>query len=144
MGFISKLFGGKDDAGKEPAANTSKPAAAKPSARSWQDAGSVPQELAATEVLDIYNQPDRPVFLDVREPHEIEASGMIPGAVHIPMHEIQGRLDELDPDKAVIVYCAAGMRSMDVGAFLLQQGFASVSNLNGGLNAWKGPIEKKK
>ncbi|MEO8376333.1 MAG: rhodanese-like domain-containing protein [Candidatus Sumerlaeota bacterium] len=144
MGFLSKMFGGKDDAPKAPTPNAQKPAPAKSPAPSWQDAGGVPQELAATEVLAMYQAPDRPAFLDVREPEELEASGMIPGAVHIPMHEIQGRTDELDPATPVIVYCASGMRSMDVGAFLLQQGFTSVSNLNGGLNAWKGPIEKKK
>jgi rhodanese-related sulfurtransferase len=141
MGFLSRLFGGKEPTPATPAAA---PPAKKPAAdKSWQDGGSVPQELAASEVVAMHKAADPPAFLDVREPHELEAAGYIPGSIHIPMHEIQGRTDELDPSRPIVVYCASGMRSFDVGVFLLQQGFKSVSNLNGGMNAWTGPIERK-
>lgn len=139
MGFLSRLFGKSEP--PAPPKPTPAPAPTKP-AEEWSDSGAVPQELAAGEALALYQQEDRPVFLDVREPHELEAFGLIPGSVHIPMHEIQGRTDELNPAAPIIVYCASGMRSMDVGAFLLQQGFRDVSNLNGGLSAWTGPIER--
>ncbi len=138
MGFFSKLFGGKEPEPEKPAPRAEE----KPEKADWESVGGVPQEMAATEVLDVYNSSDRPVFLDVREPHELEANGYIPGSIHIPMHEVQGRVDELDPQKPIIVYCASGMRSMDVGAFLLESGFADVSNLNGGLQNWAGPLEK--
>lgn len=137
MGFLSNLFGGK----KEVPRSAPEPANSSASSKQWQDAGGVPQELAATEVLDLFNSTSRPVFLDVREPEERVESGFIPGSVHIPMHEIQGRLDELNTGDSIIVYCATGMRSMDAGAFLLQQGFKDVSNLNGGLAKWSGPLD---
>ncbi len=140
MGFLSKLFGGD----KKPAeSSTPKPAPAKSgSDRSWASESGVPQELAAREVEALLASGQPPVLLDVRDDHEIEESGRIPGSVHIPMHEIQGRQTELEPDQHVVVYCASGMRSMEVGAFLLQVGFRQVSNLNGGFNAWTGAREK--
>lgn len=78
----------------------------------------------------------------MREQQELENFGRIPGSIHIPMGEVETRHHELNPGKAVVVYCASGMRSMDVGAFLIEKGFRDVSNLNGGLNNWKGPVEK--
>ena len=139
MGLLGKLFGGGD---KKPAA-ASKPAA--PAAKStpaWATNSGVPQELAAREVVALLDSPDRPTVLDVRDDEELYQSGRIPGSVHIPMHEIQGRQTEIDHEKHVVVYCASGMRSMEVGAFLLQAGFKQVSNLNGGLNAWPGAKEQ--
>jgi len=136
MGFLDFLFGKKAPPMAVPKAVPTPKAA-------WQNsAGSVPQELAASEVLELYNAPNRPVFLDVRERDEREANGYIPGSLHIPMPEIQGRTDELDPKVPLVVYCASGMRSMDVGAFLLEQGFQEVINLNGGMMKWSGPVEK--
>lgn len=140
MGFLSKLFGGE----KKPSdSGQPKPAPAKSgSDRSWASESGVPQELAAREAEALLGSANPPVFLDVRDDHELEAAGRIPGSVHIPMHEIQGRQTELEPDQHVVVYCASGMRSMEVGAFLLQVGFKQVSNLNGGFSAWTGAREK--
>ncbi len=80
------------------------------------------------------------VLLDVREPDEV-AFVSLPGAVHIPMGEIPGRLHELDPDKAIVVYCHHGVRSMRVVNFLLQRDFENVVNLEGGVDAWALEIE---
>jgi rhodanese-related sulfurtransferase len=145
MGFLAKLFG-KKEAAAPPPAQAPAPAAAKAATPSdeWDSGAGVPQELAAGEALALYESTERPVFLDVREEQELINFGFIPGSVHIPMSEIQGRADELQASKAVVVYCASGMRSMDVGFFLIQQGFKNVSNLNGGINSWSGPIEQKK
>lgn len=137
MGFFSRLFGKKEE--QTPVTNIH---TEKTEKTDWEDVSGVPQELAASEVLELYNGDDRPVLLDVRMQQELDQSGYIPGSVHIPMEEIEGRLGELDPSKPIIVYCASGMRSMDTGAFLLERGFKSVSNLNGGLNGWTGPLEK--
>lgn len=137
MGFLSKLFWKK-----EPEA-PAKPAAPKPPAsNSWQNSCGVPQELAVMEAMALHKSATPPVFLDVRDEHERQASGYIPGSVHIPMGEIEARHGELDPTKPVVVYCASGMRSMDAGSFLIEKGFGDVSNLNGGMNKWQGPVER--
>lgn len=94
------------------------------------------------EALALHGSAEPPVFLDVREDHERQTSGYIPGSVHIPSGEVEARWTELDPRRPVIVYCASGMRSMDAGAFLIEKGFADVSNLNGGMNKWQGPVKR--
>ena len=107
----------------------------------WEEQG-VPQELQPKEVQEMLESDEPPVLVDVREPHELEADGKIPGAVHIPMGELDERLGELDKDRYHVVYCASGMRSFDAGFKLIESGFGQVGNLNGGIKAWDGDIEK--
>ena len=139
MGFLSFLFGKKTP----PAPQGPTPPSTKPQGQSasWENEGAVPQEMTARELIDLWESPDCPVFLDVRERAELEADGFIPGSIHIPMGELEARHEELDPSLSIVVYCATGMRSMDAGALLISKGFQDVSNLNGGFVAWKGPTD---
>lgn len=82
----------------------------------------------------------RPVLLDVREPWEL-ATARLPGSLDIPMGEIPARLDELARDRHLIVMCHHGMRSLQVTMFLKHQGFQSVSNLAGGIDAWAREVD---
>jgi rhodanese-related sulfurtransferase len=75
------------------------------------------------------------VLLDVREPFEY-AEGVIPGAVFIPMNDIPYRMGELDRDAEIVVYCAHGVRSWQVAAYLMQNGFTNVAHLADGFAAW--------
>ncbi|HEY9900411.1 MAG TPA: rhodanese-like domain-containing protein [Pantanalinema sp.] len=68
--------------------------------------------------------------LDVRTKDEFR-SGAYPGAINIPLQELQGRLGELAKDKPVIVYCAAGGRSAAAASAMKQAGFAEVLNAGG-------------
>jgi len=77
------------------------------------------------------------VALDVRQPKEYEA-GHIPGAKLIPMPDLTKRLDEIDPEKGVVVYCAIGGRSRVAAQMLAGRGFSDVYNLAGGFKAWTG------
>lgn len=83
---------------------------------------------------------ERPVLLDVREPWEL-ATARLPGSLDIPMGQIPARLDELPPDRPLIVMCHHGMRSLQVVMFLKHQGFESVSNLAGGIDAWSREVD---
>jgi rhodanese-related sulfurtransferase len=76
-----------------------------------------------------------PGILDVREPWEVERSALAQ-AVMIPMRDIPARAGELDRQRPWVVFCHHGARSMQVGLYLEAQGFADVSNLAGGINAW--------
>lgn len=74
-------------------------------------------------------------LLDVREPWEIEIAGV--DADHeIPMGEISTRFTELDASRPVAVLCHSGGRSARVAEFLCRQGFSSVANIDGGIDAW--------
>lgn len=92
------------------------------------------------------------VFLDVREPPEVAASGKIAGALAIPRGLVEFRADPgvpahdaaLDPTKTIVVYCAAGGRAALVGETLKNMGYHNVRNL-GGFKAWVdagGPVDK--
>ena len=80
------------------------------------------------------------VLLDVRESTEVEIA-CIANAVHIPMGEIPGRLQELDLDANIVVYCHHGIRSMQVANFLARHDFKRVENLAGGIEAWAVIVE---
>ena len=75
------------------------------------------------------------MLLDVREPFELQAASL-PDAVHIPMREIPARMNELDRSAEIAVLCHHGGRSARVAQFLAMQGFASVHNVAGGIDAY--------
>src|SRR6185437_4132532 len=92
------------------------------------------------------------LFLDVREPAEVAASGKVPGAVSVPRGLVEFRADPasamhdkaFDRAKTVIAYCASGGRSALVGKTLKEMGYSNVRNL-GGFKGWLeagGDVEK--
>jgi rhodanese-related sulfurtransferase len=78
--------------------------------------------------------------LDVRTPEELSLA-QLPGTLNIPMNEIPARLSELDPSAPIVVMCHHGMRSAMAGQFLERNGFKSISNLAGGIDAWSLEID---
>ena len=77
-------------------------------------------------------------MLDVRQPMEYE-SEHLPGAKLVPLPELPDLLNELEPEKAVIVYCAIGGRSRMAAKLLANHNFKQVYYLEGGMEAWEGP-----
>ena len=77
----------------------------------------------------------QPVLLDVREPWEF-AIAKIDGSVLVPLATLPQSLGDLDRSAEIVAICHHGMRSADATSFLLQQGFANVRNLVGGIDAW--------
>lgn len=82
------------------------------------------------------------LLLDVRRDDEL-ALARIPGCCHIPMHEIEERLAELEPwrGKEIIVMCHGGVRSRKVQGFLKTRGFTKVFNLEGGIDAYAAKVD---
>lgn len=74
-------------------------------------------------------RPDQ-LVLDVRTPEEV-AQGAIPGALHVPVDELRGRLGGLPHDRELLVVCAVGQRGHVACRLLAQHGFAC-RNLSGG------------
>ena len=74
-------------------------------------------------------------IVDVRNPGELDA-GTVQGAVPLPVGQLNDRIDELDPKRPTVVYCAGGYRSSVAASLLRQRGFVDVSDLIGGYNAW--------
>jgi rhodanese-related sulfurtransferase len=99
------------------------------------------KQLSARELLALGHARGAapPLLVDVREPWELELAAIrIEGlrALHIPMNSIPERLSELDASQPVVCICHHGARSAQVVAFLERQGFESVYNLAGGIDAW--------
>jgi rhodanese-related sulfurtransferase len=102
------------------------------------------RELSVREVAALAGQQPQALLLDVREPWEVALARIeVPGLawLHVPMGDIPARLQELEPEQPVAVYCHHGMRSLQVVAFLSRQGFDVVYNLAGGIDAWSREID---
>jgi rhodanese-related sulfurtransferase len=100
-------------------------------------------ELSPTEFVDRwpnYADGDDVVLLDVREHVELELAA-VAGALHIPMREVPARLTDLDTQKPLVVMCHSGGRSRRVAEFLAANGFSSVFNLKGGIDAWSTQLD---
>jgi rhodanese-related sulfurtransferase len=81
-----------------------------------------------------------PLVLDVREPWEHQIC-RIEDARLLPMQEIPARWHELPRDRAIVVMCHHGMRSLQVGNYLLRAGLSNIYNLMGGIAAWADQVE---
>jgi len=74
-------------------------------------------------------------LLDVRSQKEFD-KWHIEGALHIPVTELRERLDELDLQTPLYVYCKSGFRAYLACRILIQRGFSEVRNLSGGLETF--------
>lgn len=80
-------------------------------------------------------------LIDVREPWEV-ATAHVEGAMTMPMGEVPARAhQELDPEEHIVVFCHAGVRSMNVTVWLRNQGFEQVQSLRGGIDAWSREVD---
>jgi len=94
-----------------------------------------PLEISVEEASRLLASAQPPLLLDVREPSE-HALCRIAGSRLIPMNAIPGRLAELPADVPILVHCHHGGRSLKVTQFLRAKGYARVSNVKGGIEAW--------
>jgi len=76
------------------------------------------------------------IILDVRTPSEY-AQGHIPGAVNLDYYaSFEASLSAFDKTKTYLVYCRTGNRSASAARLMLDNGFAAIYNMQGGINAW--------
>lgn len=97
------------------------------------------KEITPIEVKELLENDSNLNLIDVREADEV-ATGIIPGAVHIPLGEIPERTAELDQSKPYIMICKAGGRSARAVQFLEAEGY-DVTNMTGGMMEWEGDTE---
>ncbi|MGB1310539.1 MAG: rhodanese-like domain-containing protein [Leucothrix sp.] len=95
------------------------------------------QMLPVNNAVRLMNN-DKTIVVDVRDDSEIE-DGLIQGAKHIPLANLDTRLSELDKFKSdpIVVYCRTGNRSGGACKTLTNAGFQDVHNLEGGIMAWE-------
>jgi adenylyltransferase/sulfurtransferase len=103
--------------------------------------GGVP-EITPTELKERLDRGDRVTVVDVREPWEWEIGNLgAHGARLIPLNDLPSRMDELNPEDEIVMQCRSGARSARAAEFLLGQGFAKVSNLEGGILRWSDEVD---
>jgi len=100
-------------------------------------------EITAEDTQAKLNGGETITLLDVREPWEYDVAH-IEGSKHIPMGDIPARANnELDPEQHIIVVCHHGVRSMNVTAWLRQQGFEMAQSMRGGIDYWSRAVDPK-
>lgn len=94
------------------------------------------------------------IFIDLRDPRELEREGMMPGAFHCPRGMLEFWIDPASPyhkdvfarDATFVFFCAGGWRSALAAATALDMGLKPVVHLEGGFSAWTkagGKVERR-
>lgn len=99
---------------------------------------SVPS-ITVHQLDEALNSENPPLLLDVREDAEL-AADKIPNILHIPLAELQLRMEEIPTGQPIAVICKAGGRSAYATAFLISEGFEAV-NVAGGMTAYRNEIK---
>ncbi|HEY4304579.1 MAG TPA: rhodanese-like domain-containing protein [Gemmatimonadaceae bacterium] len=102
--------------------------------------------LQTTPQMDVKSRSevDGRVVIDVRGISEWRA-GHLPGATHLFLGDLAETSAKLPRDTPIAVYCQGGTRSAIAASLLQAKGFTKVTNLQGGITAWKGaglPVEQ--
>ena len=102
------------------------------------------KRISMDEAKTLMEKEEGYILLDVRTKVEYE-SGYIPGAINIPLSDIDEKIISFLPDKSqmILVYCRSGNRSREASDKLSKLGYSNVLEI-GGINAWKGEIVKNK
>ncbi len=99
--------------------------------------GTAVKNITPTEVQEKLDSKQPVLILDVRQPEEYSYDGHIKGSRLMPLGSLRNRLGELPRNTPIVVVCRSGARSRTACEMLMTQGFEDVSNLGGGMIAWK-------
>jgi adenylyltransferase/sulfurtransferase len=105
--------------------------------------GEVPKlpEMTPRELKQRMDAGQRPLILDVREPHEYAICNM--GGELIPLAQLPERMSSLDRKREIVVHCKSGGRSAKAVELLRKSGFEHVANLSGGIMRWAEEVDPK-
>jgi len=106
------------------------------------DAGKCVEALSGQEAAKLVGDPGV-LFVDVREGEELQKTGRLRGAVHVPRGLLEFQADpsspthkpELGGDRKLILFCASGGRSALAAKTLKDMGIDRVAHVEGGFPA---------
>ena len=107
-----------------------------------EEANAQVKTVPVEEALALLGSPDV-VFVDLRDPRELQRDGKIPGAFHCPRGMLEFWVDPESPyfkpvfaeEKRFVFHCASGWRSALAVATLQDMGFAA-SHIPEGFTGW--------
>jgi hydroxyacylglutathione hydrolase len=103
----------------------------------WQEQGKPISQVHTLSAADLQANLSRYVVLDVREPSEWHQEGIIEGATQLFFADLPKQADSLNRNKRYAVICSVGNRAGTAASILKRMGFVAVSNVLGGMEAWK-------
>ena len=94
-------------------------------------------EVSPEQLKTRLERGDEVVVVDLRQAWEYHA-GHIPGALSLFIEEVPMRLNELPSDVDIVFQCWRGHTSLDVAAYIIQQGWPAsrIASLSGGIAGW--------
>lgn len=115
-----------------------------------EEANAVVTTLPVAEAIALHGREDV-VFVDIRDPRELDREGRIPGAFHAPRGMLEFWVDPDSPyakpvfqeDKRFVFFCAGGLRSALAAQTVQEMGLTPVAHVEGGFGAWRkagGPV----
>ncbi len=94
------------------------------------------KRITSAELRELINSATDFQLIDVREVHEHEAFNL--GGILIPLSDITQKMDVVEKDKPVVLYCRVGMRSqIAIQRLQSKYPFRNLINLQGGTEGWK-------
>jgi len=107
--------------------------------RNLEDRSASMRVFMEIEVADLFSMLEddnnKIKLIDIRDMGEYD-QGAIPESENFPVHILAEKMGELDRNKTLIFYCQVGIRSAQICAWFLENGFKHVHNLRGGIYAW--------
>lgn len=108
------------------------------------EANAVIETLPVDQALGLHRDCEV-VFVDLRDPREIQREGRIPGSFSCPRGMLEFWIDPESPyakpifaeDKRFLFYCASGWRSALAARTAQEMGLAKVAHIGGGFTAWR-------
>ena len=118
-----------------------------------EDANKEITTISAKDAVAKHGDPNT-VFVDLRDPRELQREGMVPDAFHAPRGMLEFWIDPESPyhkeifasGKSFVFYCASGWRSALATQAAQRMGLAPVAHISGGFTAWReagGPVAQK-
>lgn len=109
-----------------------------------EEANALIETVPLDQALRLHGS-DGVVFVDLRDPREVQREGRIPGSFSCPRGMLEFWIDPESPyhkpifaqDKQFVFFCAGGWRSALAGATAKQMGIEKVAHVEGGFGAWK-------
>ena len=100
--------------------------------------------LTPHELQSRLGTPEAPLVVDVRAPVEFGVAH-VPGAINIPIEQLEKRLNEISSENGVLIYCINGSRTRQAEPILYAHDIDKLYHLEGAFYSWikgKHPVEK--